>query len=320
MSFAKATKKQAKLRLCLSGASGSGKSYTALSIATHLGSKVAVLDTEHGSASLYADTFAFDACEVNGDYNPQRCIDTIADAAKAGYDVLIIDSLTHFWNGPGGFLELVDAETKRMIARGNKADSFAAWKNVTPIYNKLVQAILSAPLHVIVCLRAKQDYEKVTEGGKSSIKKLGMAPEMRDGFAYEMGVEGMLDNENNLAIGKTRCAAISGKVYHKAGKDLAGVLKAWLSDGAPAPVETPPTIAGSNPDIARPVNAVWTDEQKTEAGTIRAEIEAHPGGGPRFLKIWQSMKHSHPSEVIDALSVLLRELNDVADEAAQPQG
>jgi KaiC/GvpD/RAD55 family RecA-like ATPase len=318
MTFAKATKKQAKLRLCLQGASGCGKTYTALSIATKLGEKVAVLDTEHGSASLYADAFAFDTCEVIGDYNPQRCIDTIADAAKAGYDVLVIDSLTHFWNGTGGFLELVDAEVKRMAARGNKADSFAAWKNVTPVYNKLVQAILSAPLHVIVCVRAKQEYSKETENGRGVVKKMGMAPEMRDGFAYEMSIEGMLDSENNLSIGKTRCAALTGKVFHKAGKDLADILKTWLTDGAPVPMQNPPTIAGPNPDIARPVKTEWNADQLKEAGALRAEIEKHPGGAERFRNMWASSKQDAASDVIDRLALLLRQLNDVADEAAQP--
>lgn len=159
----------------------------------------------------------------------------LEQAAKAGYGAAFIDSITHFWNGEGGFLQLVDEEVKKQRARGGRGDSFAAWKDVTPIYNRLVHAILASPMHVIVCMRAKQEYVKeADERGKTTVRKVGMAPEMRDNFQFEMTVEGMLDMEHNLVIGKTRCEAIDGKIYHKPGKELAETLKSWLEDGAPA--------------------------------------------------------------------------------------
>ncbi len=238
--FQKATKKQAKLRMCLSGGSGSGKTYSALKIAKYLGTSIALIDTEHGSATKYSDMVdvpPFDVCEVTKDYHPDNFMKALEYAA-ARYDVVICDSLTHFWNGPNGFLDLVDKEAKKMQARGGKADSFAAWKSITPLYNNMVQAILSSPAHVIVTLRAKQEYSK--EGGK--VTKLGVAPEMRDGFQYELDVEGLIDQEHNLLIGKTRCPGLDGKLFHKPGKEVADILTAWLSDGAPAPerVEAPP--------------------------------------------------------------------------------
>jgi hypothetical protein len=224
--FTKASKKQSKLRMALSGASGSGKTFSALSIAKHLGGKIALIDTEHGSASKYADKFDFDVCEVTKDYNPKRLVEAIEEAAKS-YDIVIVDSMTHFWNGDGGFLALVDAEVKRMQARGSKPDSFAAWKEVTPVYNRMIQAILNAPAHVFVTLRAKQEYSK--EGGK--VQKLGTAPEMRDNFQYEMDIEGLIDDKHNLVIGKTRCDELDGKVFSKAGVEVAKILNAWLSSG-----------------------------------------------------------------------------------------
>jgi hypothetical protein len=242
--FTTATKTQAKLRMALQGPSGAGKTYSALSICKHLTTsmeKVAVIDTEHGSASKYADDFAgFQTCAIAHNYHPQHFIDGLDAAAQAGFEAVIIDSLTHAWNGPGGFLELVDEEVKRMSAKGWKADSFAAWKNLTPIYNRLVQSILSSPLHVIVCLRAKQEYEKVKgDDGKVKVQKVGMAPEIRDNFQYEMDVEGMLTMDHDFIVGKTRCRAIDGKVFHKPGAELAAPLKAWLTDGAPAPAPEP---------------------------------------------------------------------------------
>jgi len=267
--FTKATKTQAKCRLALQGPSGGGKTYSALAIGTNLGSKVAVIDSEHGSASKYADQFGFDTCSLIGDYHPQRYIDAMKNAAEAGYDVIVADSLTHAWNGTGGFLELVDAEVKRMISKGQRADSFAAWKVVTPIYNKLIQAILSSPCHVIVTLRAKQEYEKTKDdNGKVSVKKVGMAPEIRDNFQYEMDIEGMLTMEHDFVIGKTRCRELDGKIFRNPGKDLADILRLWLSDGAPAVIQDSRIV--NEPTLAEEISAAI--DWKAQARVLYAKL------------------------------------------------
>ena len=130
MVFKKATKEQAKLRMGIIGPAGSGKTYTALLTARNLvpDGKIAVLDTERGSASKYADIFEFDVCELES-FHPENYIKTIQAAEEAGYDVLIIDSLSHAWTGKDGALELVDKAAAR--ERGN---SFAAWRHVTPLH------------------------------------------------------------------------------------------------------------------------------------------------------------------------------------------
>lgn len=239
-SLKKAVKKQSKLRMSLQGASGSGKTYSALSIATNLAKldegegRVALIDTERGSAKKYADIFDFDLEEWEGDFSPPKLIEMLAHVPN-GYSVIVIDSVTHFWNGTGGFLEMVDDEVRRMSARGGRGDSHAAWKAINKVYNKFVEAILRAPCHVLMTMRAKTEYERANENGKTKIRKLGMAPEMRDAFQYEPDIEGMLDDEHNFVIGKTRCHLVDGKVYHKPGADFAKVLHSWLTDGAPAP-------------------------------------------------------------------------------------
>jgi hypothetical protein len=240
MQFQKATKQQAKLRMAIQGPSGGGKTRTGLEIARHLSERIAVIDTEHGSASKYSNIVNFDVLEIKQDYHPSKVTEALQVAADHGYGVVLFDSLTHFWNGPGGFLELVDAEVTKQRMRGHKADSFTAWKVVDPIYRRMVQSLLMAPMHVIVTLRAKTEYEKTESNGKGSVRKVGLAPEMRDNFQYEMDIEGMLDMEHNLAIGKTRCEELDGRVFHKPGKELAGILRAWLSDGAPAPAVAMP--------------------------------------------------------------------------------
>lgn len=242
--FKKATKEQSRLRMAIHGPSGSGKTYSALAIATAMiegtDKRIALLDTERGSASKYADRFDFDVCEVTGDYHPDKAGKIIDEAAGAGYGVIVVDSGTHFWNGDGGFLQLVDQEAKRAAARGGRYDSFGAWKAIDPIYQRFVQKITSAPIHVIFTLRAKQSYESVKDdNGKTKIQKLGLAPQMRDDFQYEFDVEGMMSLEHDLAIGKTRCNDLDGRVFHKPGKDVAGILMAWLTSGAPMRVEEP---------------------------------------------------------------------------------
>lgn len=241
--FTKATKESAKLRLALQGAAGSGKTKSALSIAAGLGSRVALVDTERGSSRKYANEHQFDVVEVldpavqkalpKPGYHPDNAI-FLLDMAAKDHDVVVIDSGSHFWNGTGGFLELVEDETKRMASAGKRADSFAAWKVVDPVYRRFVNAILNCPAHVIVCLRAKTEYEK--KDGK--VTKLGLSPEMRDNFQYEMDVEGMLNMEHDLVIGKTRCQTIDGRLFNKPGAEFAKILKDWLDDGA-APAAKP---------------------------------------------------------------------------------
>lgn len=288
LTFQKATKKQAKLRLALHGPSGAGKSFSTLSIGRALvgpTGRVALLDTERGSAAKYSDKFDFDTCEVTDNYHPDRLIEAIDGAAEAGYDLLGVDSMTHFWNGPGGFLELVDEEVKRQKARGHKPDSFAAWKTVDMIYKRMVQKILGAPIHIIMTMRAKQEYVKEADDrGKTTIRKVGMAPEMRDNFQYEADIEGMLDIEHNLVIGKTRCDALDGKVFTKPGKDIAAILRTWLEDGEspapPQPAPEPVDYESIGVELEQKVNAA---ETASEIAALRNEYRPKFKGAPKSV-------------------------------------
>lgn len=241
-----ATREQAMLRLALSGPGGAGKTKTALKVARALvgpSGVVMLADTEFASASKYApakgaaadneETFSFKRIPISGRYDPREIPALLECAVEGKADILIIDSMTHFWNGVGGFLELVDEEMKRQKSKGNKPDSFTAWKEIDPVYKRMIQAILSAPLHIICTLRAKTEYEKVAAdgGSKGRVTKIGMAPEMRDHFQYEMDIEGMLDMEHNLVIGKTRCSALDGRVFNRPGADVAKILRTWLDTG-----------------------------------------------------------------------------------------
>src|SRR6266436_1418779 len=145
--FRKALKHGAKLRLAICGPSGSGKTYTLLRLATELGGPVAVVDTERGSASKYADLFEFDVLELDS-YDPGHLLKIIDQAAEAGFRALCIDSLSHFWMGKDGELEMVDRAARRM----QNPNSFAAWKQVTPIHNALIDRMIGAPLHILASM------------------------------------------------------------------------------------------------------------------------------------------------------------------------
>lgn len=224
VAFKQATKKTSKLRLAFIAPAGGGKTYSALAVGSALaeGARIAVIDTERGSASLYADAFAFDVLELMS-YAAERYVEAISAAESAGYSVIVIDSLSHAWTGADGALDKVNA----------KGGRFDAWKSVTPGFNALIDKILGSKCHVIVTLRTKTEYvvEKNSDG-KSVPRKIGLAPVFRDGIEYEFTVTGELDQEHTLSITKTRCAELDGAVIRKPGAQLAGTLLAWLNSGA----------------------------------------------------------------------------------------
>ncbi len=231
MSFKKAVKEKLKARIALIGPSGGGKTYTALSIGKGLlpeGGKMAVIDTERGSASKYSDLFDFDVNELQT-FEPQTYIAAIEDAAKAGYPVLIIDSMSHAWFAKGGTLEQVDNAAKR----SNSGNSFTAWKDVTPIQNRFIDSILAYPGHVIVTLRVKMEYvlEKDEKTGKTAPKKVGLAPVQRDGLEYEFDLVGDMNINHDLIVTKTRCHRLADAVISKPDERVGLTMLEWLNDG-----------------------------------------------------------------------------------------
>lgn len=216
--FKKATKTNLKLRLALSGVSGAGKTYTGLAIASYLGSSVAVIDTEHGSASRYADRFNFDVCELT-EFHPIKYIEAINEAARQGYEVILVDSLTHAWFAQ---LEIV----------GQAKNSFTAWGPINQIERKLINTIVGCPAHIICTMRSKTEWDtsQVNEKGKMLPKKIGTAPVQREGIQYEFDVFGEITQEHILHITKSRCFDLQDKSFANPGRDIAEILLTWLTD------------------------------------------------------------------------------------------
>jgi ABC-type dipeptide/oligopeptide/nickel transport system ATPase component len=227
--FVKAAKTQLKLRLAIVGPSGSGKTYSALLMASELGKKTALIDTERGSAKKYADIFKFSVLELEN-FHPYNFIKAIKSAEAQKFDILIIDSLSHAWNGADGALELVDMAAARL----KTANSFAAWREVTPLHNQMIDAILKSELHIIVTMRAKTDYSlERADNGKTFVRKVGLQPIQRDGLEYEFDIVGDMDLTSTMVISKTRCPALQQSVFKKPGPELAHTILKWLNSGEP---------------------------------------------------------------------------------------
>ncbi len=263
VSFRKAVKHGAKLRLAICGPSGSGKTYTLLNVATELGGPIALVDTERGSASKYADIFQFDVLELES-YDPRQLSDIIDYTAANGYAALCIDSLSHFWMGKDGELDLVD----RIAKRSGSNNSFAAWRHVTPLHNALIDKITAAPIHVLASLRVKTEWvvERDEKTGKTAPRKVGLAPVMRDGIEYEFDICGEMDQENTLIVTKSRCPRLSGAVFGKPGKEFVDVIKEWLTIPE-APAERSQEVEA----VTATVEVVPEKQEKQEPEAIAVE-------------------------------------------------
>lgn len=228
MAFTKAVRKQAKLRLALTGPSGSGKTYGALKIAKGIGGRIAVIDTEKGSASLYSHITEFDVLELDPPYTPERFIDAIQEAVNARYDILIIDSTTPEWSGMGGCLELVD-EVARARYKGN---SWSAWNDITPRHRAFLDAILRAPLHIIATMRSKTETAQTEENGRKRVVKLGMKSEQRDGIEYEFTTVLDIVHDGHYALAsKDRTGLFADKDPHQISEQTGSMLLEWLESG-----------------------------------------------------------------------------------------
>ena len=205
--FDKATRKGKYIKLAITGPAGSGKTYSALRLATGLSqnSKIAFIDTENGSASLYATEFDFDVSNVEAPYEINKLVNASKYVLENDYDVLIIDSASHFWNGVLQYKSDLDK-------RGG--NSFANWNKANEHYKLMLRAILFSKIHVIVCMRSKMEYVlQENEKGKYAPQKIGMAPIMRDGVEYEFTTVFDLDTSHKAQVSKDRTQMFSDRIF-----------------------------------------------------------------------------------------------------------
>jgi hypothetical protein len=247
-------------RMLLAGPSGSGKTWTALSVASVLAAaddagSILLIDTERESALTYADSFEFAHLPWRPPYDPTELVDVLASVT--GYAVIVVDSLTHFWRGEGGTLEIADGK-------------IGGWKNARPVQERLVQAILGVPAHVILCVRSKQGY--LVEQGGTKVTKVGMEPIQDDTLMYEVNVAAELDMEHRLTVTKSRTPAVPvGRMYpagheRKAADDYAS----WLAGGVP------PAAAGDVEALVGMFASIADEDERKTTKQLFVELFGMP--------------------------------------------
>jgi len=228
--FKKANKEQSKLRAAVFAPSGAGKTYSSLSIAKGIAGEIdgtiAVIDTERGSASKYADRFDFDVLDLES-HTIESYIAAINAAGEAGYAVLVIDSLSHAWK------ELLE-EVDKLAAAKYRGNSFSAWSEGTPKQKELVNAILQYPGHVIATMRTKTEWVTETgKNGKSAPTRVGLAPEQGKGIEYEFDLLMEINIDHLGIVTKDRTGRFQDKMIEKPGVEFGKEMIAWLNDGEP---------------------------------------------------------------------------------------
>lgn len=228
----KAERKKAKIRLGLSGASGFGKTYSSLLVAKGLvGSweKIALIDTENGSGELYSDLGDYNVITLEAPYSPERYIEAIKMCEKAGMECIIVDSITHEWDGKGGCLDIQNALGGR----------YQDWAKVTPRHDAFIQAILTSSSHVITTVRRKQDYEMTDNNGKKSVQKVGTKEVTREGFEYELTMNLEIINDKHMVkASKDRTSLFMGQPEFIPSEETGKKIKEWCESGSDLPEPT----------------------------------------------------------------------------------
>lgn len=234
MQIRQAERKQAKLRVGVFGPSGAGKTYSSLLMAhgfTDDWKKICVIDTENGSGDLYSDLGPYNVLTLTAPFSPEKYIEAIGAAEKAGMEVIIVDSITHEWAGPGGILEIADQ------LGADAKSSFTVWKKLTPRHNAFINKLLFANAHVIACGRSKQDYaiNQTEKNGKivNVPEKIGLKSITREGFDYEMTVSFDLGISHYAVSTKDRTGLFQDKPEHIITPETGKKLKAWSDSGKP---------------------------------------------------------------------------------------
>ena len=224
MELRQAQRTQAKIKLALQGPSGSGKTYSALLLASGITdySKIAVIDTENHSADLYANLGDYNVLELSKPFTPERYITAIEVCENAQMEVIIIDSVSHEWEGSGGILDL----------HGNMpGNSFTNWAKMTPRHNAFVQKILESPCHIISTIRTKTDYTLSEKNGKMVPEKVGLKGITRDGMDYEFTIVFDLDIKHYATASKDRTNLFMDKPPYVITPNHGEMILNWCNQG-----------------------------------------------------------------------------------------
>lgn len=256
----KATRQKAKIRIGLSSPSGAGKTYSAILLAKGIASsesKIALIDTENGSGDLYSHLGEYNVLTLQAPFSPEAYIKAIKECEDAGMEVIIVDSVTHEWEGKGGCLEINEVLAKAKY----KGNTWSAWSETTPRHQKFIEAIVSSKAHIITTVRNKVE-TMMTEDKK--VKKVGVKEVQREGFEYELTVNFNLDQETHLAnVSKDRTELFVKRDPFMITVETGKEIKEWAETGeeAKAPATTPNAPKTEAPKEEIPLLADATPEE-----------------------------------------------------------
>jgi len=198
--------------------------------------RIAAIDTERGSASLFSHITEFDVIELES-FSIEEYTAALRMIEDEGYDICIIDSLSHAWAGEDGLLEFVDNKKR------HNANGLSPWIDATPLQNRFIGVMLATKMHLIVTLRTKMKWLiEADDRGKQIPKKLGLTPIQREDMEYEFTAVCNINRDHVLSISKTRIDEIDDQTFIKPGADFAAVLKNWLDSAEPPPPPDPHDI------------------------------------------------------------------------------
>jgi hypothetical protein len=289
-----AVKKHLRARIALLAPTGGGKTYSGLKflgamVKLGMAKKIGVIDTEHRSASKYIGEFPpFRVIEMEDDFSPEQYIEALSMLADDGCDGVLIDSLSHAWVGKGGSLELKDKFGKQ-----KGLNDYTAWGPISSMQNRLIEAMLSYPGHLVATMRLKMEHvleeDPITK--KKVVRKIGLQPQQRDGLEYEFDLVGDLDQDHNFSVSKTRCSALDGYSVHKPGEEVIKKMKTWLESGtaeadrfvgkpapAPAPVRQAAPASEVHPAATTTASPVVAPVAATIPATTTTAQTPRPAG------------------------------------------
>lgn len=310
----KAEREKIWVKIALMSPSGGGKTYSSLRLATGMAkalepilgrpAKIAMMNSEQKRGYYYANEFDYDIVDILSPHNPEKYVDTINEIVDAGYDILIIDSSSHEWEGKGGCLEL----------HQQAGGTYQAWGKVTPRHNKFIETIADSPIHIIATMRGKDAYEMdKDEKGKTSVKKLGIGAKQRDGFEYEFTATFLIDQQTNMAETQkdnTHIFEDEGAVIlsEKHGEQL--IKWANSGEGYTIPVRNEKAANEAVADVKKQIvdlcKSLGEDGKKEAMMKIIKEVE--PSGNPNKIKDG------------DVLKQLLVDLTDLKNTELEEEG
>jgi len=270
MQLRKATRQKSFMRLNLSAPSGAGKTMGALYMAYGLiddWEKIAVIDTENGSASLYDHLGPFNVVDLEPPFTPERYIEAIDACLRASIECIILDSSSHEWNGPGGCVEI----NEKLAQAKYKGNTWAAWMETTPRHDRFIQKVLQSKCHFITCTRSKME---TVMGDDKKVKKVGMKDIQRDGWEYELTVSLSIDRDTHcVTASKDRTELFEGKEPFVITADTGRLIRAWCEKGIDPMVEI-------NEAIVKLANCATIDELTTFKETLSPSVIK----SPEFIK------------------------------------